>query len=445
MSDIRRVLLFLVALSSAIGYYLFPVVIGGVSFFLFRILVICIPIILLSQDANAKNLKASDVFLLLFFLTWICSAFIGMFFLAKPEDAFNEVVSIISYLALFITIMLYRQSALAKAVSLSYGFLFSFYCTGTIALWELLTKNHLKSTFYKTDTKDYGILFTSSTFGNPNNYAAYLAIVYPLVYFCLRHTNRKLIRFFAIGAMVGAPLLIAVTGSRLALLAILLEIIVIARIEIKAYKNKSLTIVITALAAIGVYVLAQFGKQLFIISKFVSLAHDMKDSSGSTRTNLYLNAIVLFIRNPILGGGPGSFTIESQAGRLPFDTNDRKFPAFPIFRDPKPIWHIRNVIVARICCIRKRQLLKIQAIRHEGSHCRICHPGNFLLGFFRSFRSRTADISCRVFIGSVFSRFTSFFKREWGKHTPLNFSKTARPFGERRRLRGIMNLSRTIQ
>ena len=382
MSDIRRVLLFLVALSSAIGYYLFPVVIGGVSFFLFRILVVCIPIFLLSQDANAKNLKASDVFLLLFFLTWICFAFIGMLFLAKPEDAFNEVVSIISYLALFITIMLYRQSALAKAVSLSYGFLFSFYCTGAVAIWELLTKNHLKSTFYKTDTKDYGILFISSTFGNPNNFAAYLAIVYPLIYFCLRHTNRKIIRLFAIGAMVGAPVLIAVTGSRLAMLAILLEIIVIARIEIKAYRNKSLTIVITALAAIGVYVLAQFGKQLFIISKFATYAHNMKDSSGSTRTNLYLNAIVLFIRNPILGGGPGSFAIESQAGRLPFDTNDLSYPPHSLFFEILSQYGIFVMLLLLVyvvyinanCSRSRRYVMKDRAVE-------IAIPVIFYLGF----------------------------------------------------------------
>jgi hypothetical protein len=313
-------LLWLIAVSSSIGSYLLPINIFGINLYLFRLLVLLFPVVLLISSKKIKDHGTFDTILLLFFWLWITVALIKSIFTSDIESGISDEIAIISYLLLFFTSLFSVGSARKKANALSTGFLMAFYITAIVAIWEIITKNHLHSTFMDQMPNANIRILIYSTFGNPNNYGAFLVLVVPIIYYYYHLTKTKSTRLLATVALIAAPILIILTGSRLSMIACFIELILILRLEIRILKNRRAYLILSIFVIATFYILYRYSQQIFIISKLLVIKDELNGGSFEKRANLFKDALFMISRSPILGGGAGSFANAANKNLLPYDT-----------------------------------------------------------------------------------------------------------------------------
>ncbi|MBC1372540.1 O-antigen ligase family protein [Listeria booriae] len=171
-----------------------------------------------------------------------------------------------------------------------------------IGLWEVITGMHLPrsgSTFYITTTSEHqptGFQF------NTNDYAALLSILFPVVIIEMSKW-RKRVAIIAISIIsVVAIYLIIVTFSRMAMLVILIEVIVLLVSWMRSW-----IFVGIILGGLGTALISYYFQWNWIVQLFSDITRAFTDKNGSTleRIEMYKATWSLIRDSNFIGIGAG--------------------------------------------------------------------------------------------------------------------------------------------
>ncbi|HLZ41970.1 MAG TPA: O-antigen ligase family protein [Candidatus Sulfotelmatobacter sp.] len=308
--------------TAALGTYLLPIQLG-VSFFAFRILVIFVAIFLVVTGRgivlNFGSLSRWFFYSGLIWVIWGAFALIWSSLLwgTDIQNGLIEVLAVIfGFLPAAVLLnLVFRARNGLEALRL--GWTLAFVATALVALWEVVTGSHLPGFQEELLAPSVGLI-AMSTFGNPNNYAAFLSLCFPFLIWSLRVATgwrRAIYLFLSLLLLVA----LVATGGRLALVAIGLECLLLILFVSFPWKRLVLA------AAVTVGVLATVAFPGFMADnesvKLFRLYSELTTGGSATiRLNLLKDSVALVQQSWGSGIGPANFSHMLMAGQGPYPT-----------------------------------------------------------------------------------------------------------------------------
>lgn len=262
-------------------------------------------------------------FVLYFFLLWISTGFLLSIGVSDTKAALKELSFIVLGGLIIIFLYCILKTKLIDQILLCHAWLLYFVMTAPIAVWELVTGLHLESS-YSLDRPEYTLnrFWAMSTFGNPNNYGAFLVLAFPFLFAGEKLTiNRFLKLVFRISFLV-LPLFVIFSGSRGALGALFIELVIILGWR---YGYIKVCMLFMGFLVSGYFSFVSL-KDVFyysripLLTKIFFISDSMEDGgSFHERLALYMNGLFIILKTYGLGSGPGSFATAVIAKDMPFD------------------------------------------------------------------------------------------------------------------------------
>jgi teichuronic acid biosynthesis protein TuaE len=297
--------------------------VGGISLSSFRLLVgFTIGCLMLSGkglifdfDSSSKGFFRCG----LFWVGWgLCALIWGSIIWGLHFDSsFLEVMAVaFGFLAGVVLLnLVFRTRNGLEALRL--GWVLAFVASAIIAAWEFRTGSHLPGYQESLDAPALGLI-VFSTFGNPNNYAAFLALCFPFLIWSVRSSRgwRKCLYLFL---TVSLPPIAMLTMGRLGLFAILLECVLLS--VLGAYYSKRILTGLLAVAGLSIALAVSAVVFPASFEKILSTSEDLGTiGQGGDRLNLVRNGLVFFERSYGAGVGPANFEHMMLAGQGPYAT-----------------------------------------------------------------------------------------------------------------------------
>jgi hypothetical protein len=201
---------------------------------------------------------------------------------------------------------------------LAIGWTLALLVTLAIGGWEIATLHHLPSYYLsRLGPIDKITPFAAATFGNPNNFASFLVIALPAAVAVFGGRHGLIVWLLLLGLIVAVILVIVLNHSRLPLVALALELILLVR-GILPGVRRQLLLALMLVAALTI----ALRSERFVASWKLLLADltiDRRDlaggGSGFLRMEVHRAGADIIERSHGLGAGPGSFAYEVR--RLP--------------------------------------------------------------------------------------------------------------------------------
>ncbi len=179
-----------------------------------------------------------------------------------------------------------------------------------VGFWEHLTGHHLPSSGYFEETRLVFMYLPTGVFGNPNNYASYLALSIPFGLSLARYSRKLFLRVGGIAAVLASGYLILAAGSRGNLVAVLVALAFLWLFLVRR-SRKVAWIVVVALA---------IGTALLVVPRLVSPVLDsaadeissllrdvpLEQASIQIRWNLIRNSMNFVFDTAGFGVGAGN-------------------------------------------------------------------------------------------------------------------------------------------
>ncbi len=310
-----------------VGVFGFVIDLGPFSLYPFRLFYLILVSILavrwLTDTREVVRFFHSGVRYGWFFMAWLVYLIFLSIWIVNVDYAKNEIFNLLILLT-FILISIYLIEDEQDFQTLMKIWLFFYILNLAIGMWEVMTGNHLPTSKYhissfSTYKAEVSILYKRSFmpttfFNNQNNFATYLTLSIPVVFFYVRNT---LWRLLLSGA--GVFLLLA-TLSRANLIALFVEALALPFFLSRRQNAIYIPVLITSmvLSVFTVYVIATtpLGIKDQRIQRFyenvrMKIVNFMKGGMGkrelSTRIRIGLiqNSIYYFEKTSGLGTGPG--------------------------------------------------------------------------------------------------------------------------------------------
>lgn len=208
------------------------------------------------------------------------------------------------------------------------GWVSAYVIAGAVAVWELMTGDHVMSTPETARADLYPGVTIFSTFNNPNDYAAFIALAVPFLAWSAAK-ERGAWRLVYWGLLGSAPLLALLQKSVIAPTAIAAEIVIgfllVGRKKPRVVFGLALMIVTGTLAwaalSPGLSTAGdQFGR--------VTAGGFGGGGSPSERLNLVRNGLWFTHQSNFVGTGPASFENQWTTKSPPHDTGSARSPHF---------------------------------------------------------------------------------------------------------------------
>ncbi len=310
-----------------VGVFGFVIDLGPFSLYPFRlfylILVSLIAVRWLTDSREIVRFFNTSIKYGWFFLAWLIYLIFLSIWIVDLDYAKNEIFNLFILLT-FILISIYLIEDEEDFHTLMRIWLFFYILNLAIGTWEVMTGNHLPTSKYhissfSTYKAEVSILYKRSFmpttfFNNQNNFATYLTLSIPLVFFYVRNTLWKLL-------LTGAGIfLLLATLSRANLIALFAEAIALPFFLSRRQNAIYVPVLITSmlLSVFTVYIIATTPLnikdqriQRFYENVRMKIVNFMKGGMGkrelSTRIRIGLiqNSIYYFEKTSGLGTGPG--------------------------------------------------------------------------------------------------------------------------------------------
>lgn len=325
--------LFLFPVTAAMGGYFLRVPVGNVSLFGFRLLVLSGAIALVSSGRISlpRLHTVSGRFVIAGYI-WVMWAAASMFWTPALAAGLVETLAVAFGATLLIVVSNFVREGVDASAVVRSGWVAAYVVAATVTAWELLTGNHLPGSFMRR-LPHYALTpwVTTSLFDNPNNYAAFLILAFPLLYWQVLVSKRRLRPLYG-ALLLTLPFILVLTGGRLAMLTLVGQCAVILVWTLKTSGQRHLLrrVVLLGLgaAALSVIVVFALGVDPGTVKKILILLNG--PSAVARRFNLTLDGLVFFAKSYGLGVGAGGFTYLLAAGRGSYST------AFLV--DPHNMW-----------------------------------------------------------------------------------------------------------
>jgi O-antigen ligase len=303
-------------LLATIGSYAVNIEISNIHLFLFRIAIIVFFLIslLVSNKVYLNKFIVFSLFVLFFWMLW---GFFSTFWAPDFRSAIDEILS------LFIAFILYFQLSQFRVYNsyrnldlLRRGWIIALIFTLIIALWEIITGNHLPS-YYYIHTPKY--IFENNrlaiaTFDNPNDYGAFLLLSWPFLLWTLKITKSKIAKLLYTMVLIFTFIIMLYSGSRIAILGIVITSITYF-LSAEKLKNKFNIIIylLTGFTIFNIFLIFSSHYPAFIFEK---INHSIfNDNSAKIRINLILTGFYFLIKSYGKGIGAGGFSYVATSDK----------------------------------------------------------------------------------------------------------------------------------
>lgn len=323
MKTLRYGLIALLVVAAALGTSFLSVNVGGVNVYFFRLLVVFVilasPVI--SYRYGWLKERVPSQFLLAGYL-WVLWGSVSVFWSPNFTAGVEDVVAVGFGFGIGVALLTLGATESKGIEWLRRGWMGAFLITGAIAGWEIVTGNHLPGAWVES-APDYALdrAIVISTFGNPNNYGAFLVLSLPFLLYSrerVRSRFLKLLYGLLIPVFFG---LLFLTGSRSALLGALLQmgtyIFIFGGVRRIVATLLALVTSILGLVYIGVSI---EDLRLFAKLQTVLQGNALEGGSLSMRLGLTLNGLWMVLISFGMGIGAGGYEMVAQHPDLPFST-----------------------------------------------------------------------------------------------------------------------------
>jgi len=259
------------------------------------------------------------VFTMFFWITW------GILSLTWTSDLINGIdeliIITIGFILILVLLNLSNHTSNVLVIVRS-GWISAFIITLPLAIWELFTFQHIPDAGGllpgKSDLVETGgpvstiLMYAGATFGNRNNYCAFIVLCFPLLLWAFEQAKNKSMKIKYVILMVLGVFIVVVDGSRLGMFCIVLELMFWLFLQRRgstfSFKKWSIVLLIAL-----IFFLA-FEFQEHTLSRLEDLQEGLSGSSQVGRTNLYINGLRLIKSTAGLGVGAGGFMNSVRIG-----------------------------------------------------------------------------------------------------------------------------------
>lgn len=372
--------LFLVPLTAALGSYLFRIPLGGVALFGFRLLVLFGAFALLSSGKlSLPRLHTLPGQFIAATLVWVFWATLSLYWTPDPVRGIVETLAVAFGATALLTAANFARMRIDATGLVRDGWVVAYIAAVAISAWEFSTGNHLPGDYIRR-LPDYARTrwLTTSSFDNPNNYAAFVVVAVPFLYWRMLISKAALRPLFGLVLITG-PFITVLTGARIAMAALLVQtaVIVITTLTVAGYRRLARRILqvglgmSAALAALGVAVAVRPD----VVQQILAVRSGISAVEG--RFNLTLTGISFFANSFGFGVGAGGYTGMLSAGRGTYATGS--------LVDPHNMWieilaqYGLIVIVPLLFALGRALLLGIRASQTAGEEGDSAKEGRVLL------------------------------------------------------------------
>lgn len=265
-----------------------------------------------------------------FFVFWFAYNLISLMWTPDIVQARKEIVYYIVHPLLFLELVLFSYRASDAKAVISKSWITALILTLPIAIWELITNNHLyvSTVHEELYAMSGGIAYlhrnASVTFGNYNNYNVFICLVLPFIVYRLTIPNKtRKETFFLALLLVAFFIIIPINASRGTFMAMVIVLFVLFINTIRI-KRKSTTITLLIIVLLMLFVISRFGSELFYML-------NLRSDSGvgmlrdDGRTGLIKSGLMVLEGTFGFGCGMGGITkaMESvRPGELTFSPHN---------------------------------------------------------------------------------------------------------------------------
>ncbi len=336
-----KAIMFVMPVLAALGVNSGSIELFGGQLFAFRLLCLACLLAAISYNLSGRFRPGRTRVLQLWMLmavtwfTWGCA--LVAINSTNAAAALPELFTVALGTSLPVALVLMRGSAMDALRVLRAGWLVAFLATGAVALWELRTGRHLPSAYL--DQAGFVIargVTLVSTFGNPNNYAAFLLLCAPFLVWGTAERGR--LRLVYGGALIATIPLLLLLGSGVAFIGLCVESLAILLLlwlwhlgTIKVLT--SLTLGVLALLFLTGGLFGESGNPVTRAGSQVAAASTQAVGSSRSfqaRVNLTLNGIRYTAESWGLGFGPGTYSVRTHNGLGVYPTQGQV--------DPHDVW-----------------------------------------------------------------------------------------------------------
>lgn len=311
MSFWRRGALYLLFLLSVIGTQMPVVGLHGLRAYL--VVVLCAGFITATAyRTQAVWLSSSNNFFLLLGGGWIVWGAIGCLWSRDLGSALKEVVDVAFgvLIAISMRVLSFKQVKSVFFDDVIRAWVFAFLVAAVVGVWELYSGSHLPSSYIE-QSADYQLesVWVMSTFGNPNNYAAFLVLCVPFLLFRLFRFPGFSKKVFPLFFLMLSIVLVALTGSRGGVAVIFLIILgaVFARMGFVVGAGVMVAFVFLMVFSFDYFYMGSVD-DLSIFNKFFFIENSFGEGhSFGERLGLYGNALYMMAMSYGFGVGPHQF------------------------------------------------------------------------------------------------------------------------------------------
>ena len=267
-----------------------------------RLLTIVFLPLLVNTFDKCHFLKRS-IFYISFIILYLIVSFVWSIDIVQGA---KEVVYYFVHFLLYLEILVFANLSNYPCKSIVRGWMLAFALTIPIALWELITDNHISGGLEGMDTGFTAYIdglpvehrFAKIAFGNYNSYCTYICYCIPFVLYYTRSLGKKVTGFSLI---FFAFVITIVNASRGAFLTLVIILSIYFHMAVKGFAKIWLILIITAICSVAIYSLKDS-----LLAIFLMRISDGGLTNGDTRFGIWNCAWNVFLNSNGLGVGIGS-------------------------------------------------------------------------------------------------------------------------------------------
>lgn len=276
-----------------------------------------------SVSAMGKNVVSA-------LIVWTLSGVVALTFAEDLTLAAKTLAALVIGGIFWLAFVRASQANRSLLIAFAWGWCLAFLVNAFIAVREFVTGNHLPGYLQGFDRERYALNNTlvAASFNNPNGYAVFLVSSVLFIIVVATNTEHKSIRALCVAMLVAAPILVAMTGSKICLIAILLQYAIFVGLD-KGRRARWLIVLTSTVVAIAAIsprrAIDLMGALSFNLGQmspsYIWGALGAGDeTSGGQRVNLYLNGLWMLWKTGGIGVGPGNFESVMREGVAPLPT-----------------------------------------------------------------------------------------------------------------------------
>lgn len=311
----------LLPITAALGPHLVPIEIGPGSFYGFRFLVILMAVLtawklFAAPDHPFRFGRIQTQFFWMMGI-WIVWGLLSCTWAPDLEPALKEVACLVFGGVLVIGFSILLPASMNTVERLHWGWVLGMVATGSVAVWELVTGRHLVGYWVTNSGLSDRISICVSTFDNPNNYAAFILLSSPMLFWAILSSRSRWakVMIWTLAALEMA--LLVCTGSRLAVAGEIVMVVVFFALMGRGLKRwfyllGTIAVILCALPMV------QQDQNLSIMYKLENMGSVLADSSGIERLHLQWNGLWMISKTHGLGVGAAGFGAVMKSGAIPY-------------------------------------------------------------------------------------------------------------------------------